>query len=86
MWGNYQFLILLTSFGFILLTNTKSLIEFAVFSEVTWLCIYSLTAALGSLVNDVAIYAYPFIILVVTATEAIIVWILVTYQLNLVKL
>lgn len=53
------------------------------YSELAWLGVYALVTLAGSFVDSPAILSLPFIILVLTAVEAVIVWVLVAHTASL---
>lgn len=74
MWSSgYYFLIILLIL-FLALFQVNTLTTFAVYSELFWLSTYSLITIGGSLINSPELISLPFIILVLTAVEAVIIW------------
>lgn len=78
MWGSIQLFLLLGTLSVSLLFGVKNLPQFAVYSELIWLVCYCTTAVLGSFIDSPAVLSFPFVILVLTAVEAVIVWTLIT--------
>lgn len=74
MWSSgYYFLIILIIL-ILALFQVNSLPIFAVYSELFWLVIYTFSTLVGSFVNSSELFSIPFIILVLTAVEAVIIW------------
>lgn len=74
MWssGYYFFIILIILF--LALFQVTNLTTFAVYSELFWLNVYVLAAISGSFVNSPELFSVPFLILVLTAVEAVVIW------------
>lgn len=74
MWssGYYFFIILIILF--LALFQVTNLTTFAVYSELFWLNVYVLAAISGSFVNSPELLSVPFLILVLTAVEAVVIW------------
>lgn len=66
-----------------MLWNSTNLAKFAIYSEFVWLSVYALTAILGASLNDVALLSAPLIILVLTAVEAVVIWVLIVHSAKL---
>lgn len=80
MWESCQFIILLFLSISVALYNSSNLPKFAMYSELLWLSIYVGVALLGSVIDSFELLSSPFIILVLTAVEAVIIWTLVVYS------
>lgn len=83
MWETIQFIIILLACASALLYSVNTLPQFAIFSELLWLIIYTLCSLNSTLVVSVEIAGLPFIILVLTAVEAVIIWTLIVYGFKL---
>jgi hypothetical protein len=77
MWSSYQFFCIVFSILAVLTVQSSSVSKFAVHSEFLWLSVYSLESLAGGFVDAPDIYSMPFIILILTAVEAVIIWVLV---------
>lgn len=80
MWESCQFLLVIVTTTTFILFNSTNLPKFALYSELVWLSVYLLVCLLGSFVDSIELLSTPFIILVLTAVEAVIVWLLVVYS------
>jgi hypothetical protein len=74
MWSSGYYFFIILVILFLALFQVTNLTTFAVYSELFWLNIYVLTALSGSFVNSPELFSVPFIILVLTAVEAVIIW------------
>lgn len=70
MWVTIQFSLFIIIFCLALTLNSRSLAQFALYSELVWVGLYLLTSLLGSFVDSIELLSTPFIILVLTAVEA----------------
>lgn len=74
MWSSGYYFLILIILLLISLFQLTNLVTFALYSELLWLFCYTLVVISGSLVNSVELLSMPFIILVLTAVEAVIIW------------
>jgi len=47
---------------------------FGILSELLWLCVYTVSSVSGSYLNDITLLTIPFLILTLTAIEAVVFW------------
>lgn len=86
MWESIQYSLILCTLMCALTFNSGSLPQFALYSELVWLALYLLVCISGSLIDSPELLSTPFLILVLTAVEAVIVWILVVYSFKFIKI
>ena len=65
--------------------QSRSLAQFALLSELVWLSVYCSVSITASFFDSVPLASTPFIILVLTAVEAVIVWSLVVQAAHISK-
>lgn len=80
MWESSQFIIIIFSIACVLIYSASTLPQFAMYSEVVWLSLYILVSVLGCFVDSAELLSAPFIVLVLTAVEAVIIWTLIVYS------
>ena len=83
MWELIKFLVIVFLSIIFLLSFSKSYFHFAVISELVWLSIFTILSFSGSYLNDIILLSLPFIILTLTAIEAVVIWSLILLRINL---
>jgi NADH:ubiquinone oxidoreductase subunit K len=74
MWESIQFISIIIMVVITMLLTASTLVKFAIYSELLWLGFLILTSYMTTSFNSVEMSALPFIILVLTAVEAVIIW------------
>jgi len=82
MWELIKYLLFSIILFLSTLSVTKNYIQFAVLSELCWLCVYVILSSVSTLIDEIVIYILPFIVLTLTAIEAVIIWSLILLNYN----
>lgn len=74
MWYIIKYFILAVFMVLSCLWVNFNFFKFGVVSELLWLFAYTLLSVMGSQINDVMLLTLPFLILTLTAIEAVVFW------------
>lgn len=74
MWASLKLVVMLVVILLVMAIFSNNFVHFAIFGELSWLGVYVGCAVGGTYVDDTYLYSMPFLILLLTAVEATVLW------------